>query len=66
VAEFEQRFGQRVVIADPEIANLRAGGRVRADDAEDFANLLATTFDLEVGRAEDGARVLRKKNLSSR
>ncbi|MES2693853.1 MAG: FecR domain-containing protein [Verrucomicrobiota bacterium] len=65
-AEFERRFGQTVRIADPEIALLRAGGRVRGDDPEGFANLLATTFDLEVERASDGAWVLRKKKSDSR
>lgn len=61
-AEFERRFGQRVVIADPEIAHLRAGGRLRSDDADHFASLLASTFDLEVERTADGVWVLRKKN----
>jgi transmembrane sensor len=64
--EFEQRFGQAVTIADPEIAERRAGGRVRADNAEDFLNLLATTFDLEVDHTGDGGRVLRKKKSISR
>jgi transmembrane sensor len=65
-ADFERRFGQRVVIADPEIADLRAGGRVRADDTDHFVNLLATTFDLEVERSADGAWVLRKKKSQMR
>jgi len=60
-AEFERRFGQRVEFAQPEIAELRAGGRVRADDAEGFARLLGTTFDLDVERTADGAWRLRKK-----
>lgn len=65
-AEFEKRFGQRIVIVDPELASLRAGGRIPADDAEDFLNLLAATFDLEAGYAADGSRVLRKKTSNSR
>jgi len=64
--EFERRFGQRVVIADPEIAQMRVGGRVRGDDMEGFATLLATTFDLDVERAADGPWVLRKKKPTSR
>jgi transmembrane sensor len=64
--EFEHRFGQRMVIADPAIAQLRAGGRLRGDDPENVAKLLATTFDLAVERAADGAWVLRRKNPNSR
>jgi transmembrane sensor len=64
--EFERRSGQRVKFADPELAQLRVGGRLRGDDIDGFANLLATTFDLEVERASDGALVLRKKNAVSR
>ncbi len=30
--EFERRFGERILMADPAIGQLRAGGRVRADD----------------------------------
>jgi transmembrane sensor len=65
-AEFERRFGQRIIIADPELASLRAGGRIPANDAEDFLNLLAATFDLEAAQAADGSRVLRKKTSNSR
>lgn len=61
VLEFQRRSGQRVVLADPSLAQLRVGGRFRADDADGFANLMATTLDLEVERAEDGTLVLRKK-----
>ncbi len=64
--EFERRFGERIVIADPDVAQLRAGGRVRADEAENFAGLLATTFDLELARSPEGFRLLRKKSSSSR
>jgi transmembrane sensor len=60
-ADFERRFGQKVRFADPAIAQMRAGGRFRGDDAEGFANLLATTFDLDVEQASDGSWLLRKK-----
>jgi transmembrane sensor len=65
-AEFERRTGQRVSIPDATLAQLRVGGRFRADDVDGFANLLATTFDIEVERAADGTLVLRKKNRNSR
>jgi transmembrane sensor len=64
--EFERRFGERILIADPAIGQLRAGGRVRADDAESFARLLATTFDLEMERGPEGTRFLRKKSSNLR
>lgn len=59
--EFERRFGERMLIADPTIGQLRAGGRLRAEDADAFARLLATTFDLDVERDAEGTRLLRKK-----
>ncbi len=64
--DFERRFGVRLVLADPELAGLRAGGRLRGDKPESFAKLLATTFDLDVEPGADGAWVLRKKTANSR
>jgi transmembrane sensor len=61
-AEFERRTGRRVILADPGLAGLRLGGRFRADDVEGFANVLATTLEIDVERAADGALVLRKKS----
>ncbi len=66
VLEFQRRSGQRVILADPALASLRVGGRFRADDAEGFAHLLATTLDLDVEHAADGTLVLRKKKLENR
>ncbi len=65
-ANFERRTGRRVVLADPALGRLRLGGRFRADDVEGFASVLATTFDIEVEHAPDGALVLRKKTSTSR
>ena len=61
-AEFERATGRRLVLADPTLADLRFGGRFRADDIDGFTHLLATTLDLDVERAADGTIVLRKKN----
>lgn len=61
-AEFERATGRRLVLADPTLAELRFGGRFRADDIDGFTHLLATTLDLDVERAADGTIVLRKKN----
>ena len=65
-ASFERRTGRRVILADPGLAGLRLGGRFRADDVEGFANVLATTLEIDVERAADGALVLRKKTSTSR
>lgn len=59
--EFERRSGQRVVIGDPELAQMRMGGRFRGDDLDGFAHLLATAFDVDMERMPDGSWVLRKK-----
>ena len=64
--QFERRFGAPIVLADPELAGLRAGGRLRGDNPESFAKLLAATFDLEAEPGADGAWVLRKKTSTSR
>lgn len=61
-AEFERRTGHRVVLADPELAQVRLGGRFRADDVEGFAKLLTAMLDVEAQRGADGVIVLRKKN----
>ena len=61
-AEFERATGRRLVLADPALAELRFGGRFRADDIDGFTHLLATTLDLDVERAADGTIVLWKKN----
>ena len=61
-AEFGRATGRRLVLADPALADLRFGGRFRADDIDGFTHLLASTLDLDVERTADGAIVLRKKN----
>lgn len=64
--EFERATGQRLVFADPALADLRFGGRFRADDLEGFTQVLATTLDLEIERPGDGTLVLHKKKSDSR
>ena len=66
VVAFELRSGRRVILADPALAQMRVGGRFRADDADGFANLLAATLDLDVERLAEGTLVLRKKKPESR
>jgi transmembrane sensor len=59
-ATFEMRTGRRIIMADPELAGVRLGGRFRADDVDGFANLLET-LGIEVEHLRDGSFVLRKK-----
>lgn len=65
-AGFERRTGRKIVFADPALGTLRLGGRFRADDLDGFASVVATTLDIEVEHAPDGALVLRRKSAGSR
>jgi transmembrane sensor len=64
-AEFERRTGHRVVIADRELAKLRLGGRIRADDLEGFARLLPTMVDVVVEAGPGDVLVLRRKKTET-
>lgn len=64
--EFERATGRRLLLADPSLADLRFGGRFRADDVDGFTHLIATTLDLEVERLTDGTILLHKKKSDSR
>jgi len=59
-AEFERRTGRRVVLADPDLASLRVGGRFRADDLEGFVWLLEGNYGLKSERTPDGSLILRR------
>jgi transmembrane sensor len=59
-AEFQRRTGRRVVLADPELANLRVGGLFRGDDLEGFVWLLEGNYNLKSERTADGGLVLRR------
>lgn len=63
---FEEHFGQRLILEDEEIGQLRVGGRIRSDDPNAFVNLLANTFDLEFEKGSGGFWILRKKKRDSR
>lgn len=64
--DFERATGKRLVFADPSLADLRFGGRFRADDIDGFTQVLAATLDLNVEHTADGTIVLRKKSYFSR
>ncbi len=65
-ADFSRRTGRKIVIADPELGAFRFGGRLRADNLDGFAALVADTMDLHVERSADGTLVFRKKDSGSR
>jgi len=58
VAEFNLRNPTRVVIGDPETANLRVGGTFRADNVDGFVRLLQLSFGVTTERLADGTVVL--------
>ncbi|HRE82227.1 MAG TPA: FecR domain-containing protein [Opitutaceae bacterium] len=64
--EFKRVTGKHIEFADPSLAEMRFGGRIRNDDIEAFTQVLVATLDLEVERVADGTIVLRKKNSHSR
>lgn len=66
VVSFERRTGRRVILADPGLADLRLGGRIRADDVEGFTSLLETVLEIDVRHEADGTMVLRKKKADPR
>lgn len=45
----------KIVLAGPELADLRISGGFRPDDADALAPTLAAAFELEQGRRPDGA-----------
>ncbi len=52
--EFQRRSGHRLVLADPELAELHIGGRFRADDVEGFVRVLVNNYGLRAERTADG------------
>ncbi|MBI5381438.1 MAG: FecR domain-containing protein [Opitutae bacterium] len=59
--EFQQQTGYRIVLADPELALRRIGGRFRADNVEDFVRLLEEHFAVVSQRTPEGVIVLLKR-----
>lgn len=53
VAEFNRYNTRKILIEDPEIANLRLGGNFRANNTEAFLWLLESGFPIAVERRED-------------
>ena len=60
VAEFQRRTGQRIVLVDSSLAQLRLGGRFRADDVEGFVRLLEENYGMQAEHTTDGAIMLRR------
>lgn len=59
-AEFQRRTGYRLILADPQLAVLRTGGRFRGDDVEGFVRLLEDNYGIHSETTPDGAIVLRQ------
>jgi transmembrane sensor len=59
--EFQQQTGFRIVLADPELAGRRIGGRFRADNIEGFIRLLEEHFGVVSQRTPEGVIVLLKR-----
>jgi len=59
--EFQQQTGYRIVLADPELAGRRIGGRFRADNIEGFIRLLEEHFGVVSQRTPEGVIVLLKR-----
>jgi transmembrane sensor len=59
-AEFQRQTGQRIELADSDLAQRRIGGRFRADDVDGFVRLLEENYGIKSQRTSDGAILLRK------
>lgn len=57
-AEFNRYNRNRIVVADPSIAELRLAGYFEADDPEGFAEAMTRAFPVTSRRSADGAIVL--------
>ncbi len=60
VAEFNRLNRHQLVIADPEIAQLRIGGTFRPDNVEGFVRLLDTALGVRAERVGDDRTLLRR------
>jgi transmembrane sensor len=60
LAEFNLRNPNRVIIADPDTAQLRVGGTFRADNVDGFVRLLEVSFGVAAKRQPDGTTILRR------
>jgi transmembrane sensor len=58
-AEFQRRTGYRLLLADPQLAELRTGGRFRGDDVEGFVRILEENYGIKAETRADGTIVLR-------
>jgi transmembrane sensor len=56
--QFEVQTGRKLVFADPDLANLRVGGRFPGDDIEGFVQVLQEHYSVQVRRETDGTLVL--------
>ncbi len=60
VGEYNRYLDEKIVIADPELAAIRLGGRFLTRDPEDFLTSLQSSFGIHVQRLSNGGVVLTK------
>jgi len=59
-AEFERQTGRRLVLNDPELRDLRVGGRFPGHDIDGFVRVLEDHYEVRVRREADGTLVLER------
>lgn len=60
VSEYNRYLDSKIVIADPELASIRLGGRFLTQDPTDFLASLQASFGIHVQRLGNGGIVLTK------
>jgi transmembrane sensor len=61
VTVFSTHSGQRIEIAEPQLASVRIGGRFPAADVEGFLRALEAVYDVKANRRPDGVVMLSTK-----
>jgi transmembrane sensor len=59
-AEFQRQTGRRLVLNDPELRDLRVGGRFPGDDIDGFVRVLEEHYEVRVRREADGTLILER------
>ena len=58
VEEYNRYLKDKIVIADPELASIRLGGRFKTRDPKDFIASLQSSFDIHVSQGDGGSVIL--------
>ena len=57
-ADFEQKTGVKLIIADPELNSLRIGGRFPSEDVRGFLQVLKSGYGIQWSEKSDGTLVV--------